>query len=1395
MRRFSKVKKMIAAVLILTVLISFLSPVSKTGSMASNASGAAITILSGAVKMVGGRAVKELSAYSIANDTPVLGDVFYFLCDPSQRAALKNSANIQAILTTVKQIQADIDALDSKIDEISKKIDKNQAELLFIEASGKVNGIGDKYTTAWSKYEAVLECLEDYAVVAEQLEKTTDEATKEALQAQGDNLLEDAELALMYFADAVENNSNIDFANDLENLNSYIWKENSDTTTYLGTLESYLRETYPFEHQITEQMYVGFQTVENMQLQIFTMYKEYISYKSYYDPSSYTLYNDTYFTSLYETLIANLNTQAESSGIAELMLPDPFTDEELEEMFGTEPILELPEDINTTVSVLGTEYSAYKVRENKTLSYFIILTKHIDGKTVVKKYSSDYTKIIDLGKDIYRPTFVLEGRYTDDGRYRLISSVDELQFADGWTNLVASLRDSDGCNLVNVPQGTTHILLYSDDCVTNNLKDTYWNMTYQNAENLSASVSTPSSESVYNGGYDTAIAIYKNTDMDDRFAVDNTWQANDKGLIENQTITIHDGQILDISDISVDVSNVTIIVSGGGTIISNPDITLRNSSVIITGTEHGDIVYITDLNVVAKDYQEAAFTVKSDCTVAFEGSNSFTGTSSEVSRADIYKYYVYGRPAMASHGILVEDNTSFVGVENGTVSQGQTLLAKGAGGGAGICINKGALEIKYIDVTATGSQINASSDLLSTTEHIYTVGAGIGASVSCVVNNFWSYSVDTGKRIESKGDYTINGAIGLFTSKASVTATGVRNTSTIAATGSILGDVVYSEDIGGVKMPDEGKYYCFRNGEFDSSAVSATRAEISSGMVTKNNDNTYDPEVYKISAYTKGSNGVTSDGIYIKINGDDGSTDWMRASECGNDKGDWSGSVQGISVGKITSVSVKTAASNSWYPGKITVTGAFSGESITVYGGRWIGTSEKVLSPDDNVYEITINTADVANAGTDSNIKLYLQDADETKTTEQNLSDIHQKSNAFEKGDTDTFWIYAPDDFGEAVHTFISSDHTQAAAGWKLDSFTVKKVSGKTKDSGYTFYSGQWFEEARTIQFGKYSGKTGSFYVEVKTQDASKAGTDSNIYLTIYGTKGNTGEINLGTYAGDGNDFERGDLDCFNIGYNVTEIGTINKIVIRKDNAGSGPDWKAEYIDIIEEVSDGQTGQAVRFNLNKTISDSTYTFTSCSTITRQSSRIDAELLQSIELSEDGSYTVSVDRDITISHDVFDFMIETGVKFTVEMTDEGNSLYAVTFDGSKMEDCTTIVLHKDYSVADGYALIDFVKNIPLPAGTTLKLYTENLGFGSGDKVTVLSKDENGDWIENVTVEGDGKSITFSIEEGKEFLIKLYGAEIPNFDDNPDTSDSTPMFALVCISVLMFAVIIGKKRKAK
>ena len=145
---------------------------------------------------------------------------------------------------------------------------------------------------------------------------------------------------------------------------------------------------------------------------------------------------------------------------------------------------------------------------------------------------------------------------------------------------------------------------------------------------------------------------------------------------------------------------------------------------------------------------------------------------------------------------------------------------------------------------------------------------------------------------------------------------------------------------------------------------------ISSSINTTSYTNGYFPDKYTITAYTKGSNGVTKDGVYFNIIGAVGETGWIYASEIGNDKGQTSQTVRANSVGTIREVRVRTKDSNHWYPGKITVSAKYSHYSLTVYGGRWIGTTETTLSPDDNVYEVTITTGSASNSGTDADIPL-----------------------------------------------------------------------------------------------------------------------------------------------------------------------------------------------------------------------------------------------------------------------------------------------------------------------------------------------------------------------------------------------------------------------------------------
>ncbi len=1321
------------------------------------------------------RAVQELTTLVIKEDIPYLSKALVALQNPATRAELQHKQLVAQMAVSVEEIKASVANIEKQLSDISDKIDQYATAGALVEATNQLNAIVSKYQAAWGNYQSVITAGKKLSEFEEMYPESTRTEEQKAFISVAES---EFNMAVTMFLNVIEEGNSYAFLSDLEKLPGYLWnpsdKDSDYNVSYLGAYEAYLRERYPFEHQITEHLAAATQTCIDIQTQMLILYREYYTYKASLDPENetYKAYTPDYFFNIQYGIVLNTAAMIDSTEFSSCMSKDYLTAEKLEEIRKMYPDFVQPETINSEITVDGKTYKAYKIRDNATGEYYKIISEVIAPKTLVEKIYSDSTNKYDTGKDLYRPSFILNGKYSDDGLYEMISN--KPAFMDGWSNILSSLRDSNGCDLESIPQNLTHLIFYGSDFSVKALKDAYWTIPVLPLDKASDSPTGKSTIDIYEDSSFAPLVIYKELFTQAKFDENNTLILNDKGLVEGKTFVISSGQTLDLSKISLDISDVKIIINGEGTIISNPDITLKNSSVLVTGTKHGEYAFIKNLNVTAKKHDESALTIKSSCTIAFEGKNSFSGTSAEVSSEDIYKHYNYRAPVFASHGILISGKDtiiSIVGVKDKLISYNelQSLTAKGAGGGAGICHNGMNLTIKCLDVTALGSDLSVNSDIYSTGEQLYTIGAGIGSSISCIIKSTGSFSVQTDEKINVFGGDVQNGTNYLSIENSAVSASGTKSSRKISISDSYLGDEIYSEDIGGVKISDGGKYYCFNRGSSSASTIKATNLRISSRF-TNGGDNIYDPDYFTITAYTKGSNGVTTDGVYFKLKGEKGETDWMYASDCGNDKGDWTGTVKGVSVGKINAVEVKTKSSNHWYPGKITISGQWSQESITVWGGRWISNSGTTLSPGDNVYEVSVTTGSSANSGTDANISLYLKDNKGNTTSTVDLSDINQYNNAFEKGDTDTFPIYAPNNFEECTNAFFHSDHSNAAAGWMLSSFTINQVQGGS--DGFTFESGQWFEKAGYINFGKYSGDTGSFYLEVKTKNSSGAGTNSDIWLTIYGTNGNTGEIELDTYAGDGDNFEKGDLDCFHVGVDKS-IGTIEKITVRKNNGGAGPDWDLEYIEISEEVSKSSNGQSVKFTIDKTIKDSSYTFTLPAPVVKSAQRIDRELLKGLSKNEDGSYTLSVNRTVTISEEIFEILKEQKITLTVEMKNEDKTIYAVLFNGEKITDYSTITLSKGYSFADGKAMIDLLSSAHLPAGSKVMIHTENLGFVNSDKLALFEKDENGKWKESISLVTIDGIIEISIEEVKELLISKKGSTPSDeIEEDASADESTP-----------------------
>ena len=1334
------------------------------------------SLCGGALKMLAGRAVEELTAFVIANDIPGLSKFLFAIQSPAQRAAIKQKKMVADISQRLIAIDASLKRIEDQLNDISNKLDQYATAEDFKTAIQHLNEIASQYKAAWSAYQKVLDEMEILAGLQEKKEAATDPNVIATLETQIETADYNVQVALNSFVTVMEEGGGYKFAADLEDISIRIWNPSNPSSSYLGAYEAYLRERFPFEHQISGSLREAFESCTDIQSQIFTLYKEYYTYKRALEPDSpaYKAYTDEYFDAVNYALVKNLDAMSTSTGFAECMLPKAMSEDELKDIKEYDADFVEPENINSSVIIGDQKYDCYKIRDNKDLSYYLILKDFISADNMVECYQTDYVASRFPDRHIHRPHWMLDNLFTDNYQYTMVSDFQEMTAIKDWKDDVLSrLRSVNECGLTDLPEQTEYFMLYinSVNIPQVTTSTVHWTMNFIKARDVDADKVSINTRDMPDG-YDNCLVVYKSVNSAGTF-INGTWTVNDRGEVANKTVVVEDGETLDMSQMSTNPTGVTICVKSGATVISNPAVTLEDSVLIYADDVAGSVT-LKNLNIKAADHQEFAFVIKSgkadsNLKVCFDGKNTFTGNASAIGFDEIFKYQQKGKPVGVSHGIYIPKDSK---VYFSKTNDGK-LYAYGAGGGAGICID-GYLKSEGLDIVAEGSQISTTEKYIEKSDYwIYSVGAGIGTSLSCVYHYAGSrYTVYGGKQIDyvGVGEFQVSGGL--------IKATG--KSSGLSSHGNPFGKEIYSEDIGGVNIPATGAYYGSKGG-FSNATVDATRAYIGKNYTTKAQNNTFVREMYTIETYTAGTNGVTTEGISFKANGDSEDSGWINASSCGNEKGTWNGSFNGKGIKNMESLSVKTNSSNHWWPGKITVKQQFSGNEITVYGGRWIGNTEKVLKLADVVYELNVKTGNENNSGTDANIKVYLRDENKLVTNTVDLSDIHWDSNAFEKGDDSTFWIYAPDKFSECRQVYFSSDYANSAAGWLLKSFSVKKVSGPNTDGGYSFTADQWFEEARTIAFGKKTGETGAFYIEVQTDDITKAGTDSNIYLTIHGSNGSTGSINLGTYAGGNNNFEKGDLDCFEIGYDVAGIGTIRTIEIKKDNSGSGPDWYPEYIIVTEKLADGNKAQSVQFIIDEWIENSTYSFTLGDTLSRSAPRIDSEILKNLKQNEDGSYTLTVDRDVNINESVFELLKEKKIKANIIMTNKGKPIYEVCFDGNEIKEYNPMTLQKGHSITDGKTVLDFVTGVTLPAGTTVKVYTENIGFFKTDKLIVMSKDENGEWNDSISAIGKDGELVFTLEEGKELLI--------NRINNPSTGDGAyyavyVMFALTLIVTVLF-----------
>lgn len=72
-----------------------------------------------------------------------------------------------------------------------------------------------------------------------------------------------------------------------------------------------------------------------------------------------------------------------------------------------------------------------------------------------------------------------------------------------------------------------------------------------------------------------------------------------------------------------------------------------------------------------------------------------------------------------------------------------------------------------------------------------------------------------------------------------------------------------------------------------------------------------------------------------------------------------------------------------------------------------------------------------------------------------------------------------------------------------------------------------------------FIGFAGLYHLAIKTGDEKNAGTDANVWVQVYGDKGDTGHVQLKKSGMMENLFERGQTDYFTL-----EAGDVGKVTI-----------------------------------------------------------------------------------------------------------------------------------------------------------------------------------------------------------------------------------------------------------
>uniref|UniRef100_G3QS54 Lipoxygenase homology domain-containing protein 1 n=1 Tax=Gorilla gorilla gorilla TaxID=9595 RepID=G3QS54_GORGO len=371
---------------------------------------------------------------------------------------------------------------------------------------------------------------------------------------------------------------------------------------------------------------------------------------------------------------------------------------------------------------------------------------------------------------------------------------------------------------------------------------------------------------------------------------------------------------------------------------------------------------------------------------------------------------------------------------------------------------------------------------------------------------------------------------------------------------------------------------------------------------------------YHISLKTGDVSGASTDSrVYIKLYGDKSDTIKQVLLVSDNNLKDYfergrvdEFTLETLNIGNINRLVIghdSTGMHASWFLGSIQIRVPRQGKQYTFPANRWLdknqadGRLEVELYPSEVVeiqklvhYEVEIWTGDVGGAGTSA--RVYMQIYGEKGKTE--VLFLSSRSKVFERASkdtfqTDTFTIYAID-LGALTKIRIRHDNTGNRAGWFLDRIDITDMNSEIT---YYFPCQRWLaveeddgqlsrellpvDESYVLPQSEEAGgggdnnpldnlaleqkdKSTTFSVTIKTGVKKNAGTDANVFITLFGTQDDTGMTLLKSSKTNSDKFERDSIEIFTV--ETLDLGDLWKVRLGHDNTGKAPGWFVDWVEV-----------------------------------------------------------------------------------------------------------------------------------------------------------------------------------------------------------------------------------------